>query len=256
MVPSLLTAAFFITAVLYASVGFGGGSTYNALLVLSGADYRIVPAIALICNVIVVTGGVWRFSRTGDLSTRRLLPFLITSVPAAWIGGRLPISETTFVGLLGGALLISGVHLALQRATVESETVSQLRPIPPVLSAAIGGSIGILSGLVGIGGGIFLAPVLYLMRWGNAKQIAAACSLFILVNSLSGLLGQAFKLQDLDLMSLALPYWLLPIVVLAGGQIGSWLAGHHIKPRLIRIMTAILILYVSVQLLYRWSTLI
>jgi uncharacterized membrane protein YfcA len=94
------------------------------------------------------------------------------------------------------------------------------------------------------------------MRWGNAKQIAAACSLFILVNSLSGLLGQAFKLQDLDLMSLALPYWLLPIAVLAGGQIGSWLAGYHIKPRLIRIMTAILILYVSVQLLYRWSTLI
>lgn len=254
--PLLLTAAFFLTAILYASVGFGGGSTYNALLVLSGADYRIVPAIALICNVIVVTGGVWRFSRTGDLSARRLLPFLIASVPAAWIGGRLPISETTFVGLLGGALLISGAHLALQRSTDQSESTSQLRPTPPVLAATIGGSIGILAGLVGIGGGIFLAPVLYFLRWGSAKQIAAACSLFILVNSLSGLLGQAIKLQDLAQLSLALPYWPLPIAVLAGGQIGSWLIGYHIEPKVIRIMTAALILYVAAQLLYRWSTMI
>src|SRR3990167_10506791 len=125
--PIVLTAAFFITAILYASVGFGGGSTYNALLVLSGADYRLVPAIALVCNVIVVTGGVWRFSRTGDLSARRLAPFLMTSVPAAWIGGRLAISETTFVGLLGAALLISGVRLALQRGTPQSDPASQPR---------------------------------------------------------------------------------------------------------------------------------
>ena len=254
--PIVLTAAFFITAILYASVGFGGGSTYNALLVLSGADYRLVPAIALVCNVIVVTGGVWRFSRTGDLSARRLAPFLMTSVPAAWIGGRLAISETTFVGLLGAALLISGVHLALQRGTPQSDPASQPRRVPAVLAAGIGGAIGILSGLVGIGGGIFLAPVLYFLRWGSAKQIAAACSLFILVNSLSGLLGQAIKLQDLALISLALPYWPLPLAVLIGGQIGSWLASYHIKPDIIRIMTAILILYVSAQLLMRWSAMI
>ncbi|MDP1553877.1 MAG: sulfite exporter TauE/SafE family protein [Hyphomonas sp.] len=254
--PLLLTAAFFITAILYASVGFGGGSTYNALLMLSGADYRVVPAIALICNVIVVTGGVWRFSQTGDLAARRLLPFLIASVPAAWIGGRLPINETTFIGLLGGALLISGLHLVVQRGTARSERASQPVPTSPLLAATIGGSIGILSGLVGIGGGIFLAPVLYFLRWGTAKQIAAASSLFILVNSVSGLVGQALKLQDLAILSLTLPYWPLPIAVLVGGQVGSWLAGYHIKPNIIRVMTAILILYVAFQLLYRWSTMI
>jgi uncharacterized membrane protein YfcA len=162
--PVVLTAAFFITALLYASVGFGGGSTYNALLVLSGADYRLVPAIALICNVIVVTGGVWRFSRTGDLSASRLAPFLFASIPAAWIGGRLPISETTFIGLLGAALLVSGSHLALQRGSLESQPASHQRRIPAVFEASIGGAIGILSGLVGIGGGIFLAPVLYFLR--------------------------------------------------------------------------------------------
>ena len=88
----VLFAAFLVTALLYASVGFGGGSTYNALLVMSGADFRVLPAIALVCNVIVVSGGVWRFSRTGDLSLRRLMPFFAASVPAAWIGGRIPVS--------------------------------------------------------------------------------------------------------------------------------------------------------------------
>lgn len=103
-----LTCLFAITAVLYASVGFGGGSTYNALLALSGTDFRILPAIALACNIIVVSGGVWRFSQTGDLNAQRLAPYLIGSVPAAWLGGQLPVSETVFIGLLGGALLLSG----------------------------------------------------------------------------------------------------------------------------------------------------
>lgn len=96
---------FFVTAAIYASVGFGGGSTYNALLVLHGTDYRILPGIALVCNILVVAGGVIRFHFARQLSVQRLLPFLITSVPAALLGGRIPLSETLFVGLLGGALL-------------------------------------------------------------------------------------------------------------------------------------------------------
>ena len=125
-----------------------------------------------------------------------------------------------------------------------------------LLAAGIGGAIGLLSGLVGIGGGIFLAPLLYLMRWGHARQIAAASSLFILVNSLSGLAGQLMKLQDLALLSLAAPYWPLPIAVLIGGQAGSWLAGHKLDPAIIRRLTALLILYVAARLLWRWVGLI
>jgi len=249
----VLFAAFLVTALLYASVGFGGGSTYNALLVMSGADYRVLPAIALVCNVIVVSGGVWRFSRTGDLSLKRLMPFLAASVPAAWIGGRIPVSETLFIGLLGGALLLSGLHLAFQRnadaETPGDPTQSRKRPI---LAAGVGGAIGLLSGIVGIGGGIFLAPVLYFMRWGRPRQIAAASSLFILVNSLSGLTGQLMKLQDMALLALAAPYWPLPIAVLIGGQAGSWLAGYKLDPALIRRLTALLILYVAARLLWRW----
>lgn len=253
----VLIAAFLVTALLYASVGFGGGSTYSALLVTSGADYRVLPAVALVCNVIVVSGGVWRFSRTRDLSLRRLMPFLMTSVPAAWIGGRIPVSEALFIGLLGGALLLSGLHLAFQK-DAETET---LEPVAQsrnhgLFAAGIGGAIGLLSGFLGIGGGIFLAPVLYLMRWGRPRQIAAASSLFILVNSLSGLAGQLMKLQDLVLLSLAAPYWPLPIAVLIGGQAGSWLAGYKLDPALIRRLTALLILYVAARLIWRWSAMI
>lgn len=247
----VLFAAFLVTALLYASVGFGGGSTYNALLVMSGADFRVLPAIALVCNVIVVSGGVWRFSRTGDLSLRRLTPFLAASVPAAWIGGRIPVSETLFIGLLGGALLLSGLHLAFQKGA-ETVTLEPAARIHGLLAAGLGGMIGLLSGIVGIGGGIFLAPALYLMRWGSPRRIAASSSLFILVNSLSGLAGQLMKLQDLALFSLAAPYWPLPIAVLIGGQAGSWLAGYKLNPAIIRRLTALLILYVAARLLWRW----
>ncbi|MHA6288142.1 sulfite exporter TauE/SafE family protein [Maricaulis sp. CAU 1757] len=251
--PLLLIAAFLITATLYASVGFGGGSTYNALLVMGEADYRIIPAVALLCNLIVASGGVWRFAGTGDLSVRRLLPFLVASIPAAWIGGRLPVSETVFVGLLGCALLVSGVHLAVQRDTAQTAAGETPRRSPPhLLAAGIGGAIGLLSGLVGIGGGIFLAPVLYVLKWGTPRQIAAASSLFILINSLSGLAGQLTKLQDMALLALAAPYWPLPLAVLVGGQVGSWLAGYRLSPTLIRRLTAILILYVAVRLISRW----
>lgn len=240
---------FFLTAALYAAVGFGGGSTYNALLVLHGTDYRILPAIALVCNILVVAGGVIRFHLAGQLAVRRLVPFLVTSIPAAWLGGRLPISETLFVNLLGAALLVSGLYLAFERpqeALPEPDAPPSTGPTPYM----IGGGIGLLSGLVGIGGGIFLAPVLYFMKWGTPRQIASASSLFILVNSISGLTGQMMKLQDTDILHLAAPYWVLFPLVVAGGQIGSWMASRKLQPQIVKRLTAILLFYVAARLLY------
>lgn len=240
---------FFLTAALYASVGFGGGSTYNALLVLHGTDYRILPAIALTCNILVVAGGVIRFQLAKQLAVRRLIPFLITSIPAAWLGGRLPISETVFVNLLGAALLVSGLYLAFERPQ-ENLPEPSAPPSAGPTPYMIGGGIGLLSGLVGIGGGIFLAPLLYFMKWGTPRQIAAASSLFILVNSISGLTGQLMKLQDTDILHPAAPYWILFPLVVAGGQIGSWMASQKLQPQLVKRLTAILLLYVAARLLY------
>lgn len=244
-----LSFLFLVTALLYAAVGFGGGSTYSALLVLHGTDYRILPAIALICNIIVVTGGAWRFSQAGHLNWRALLPWLMTSVPAAWLGGRLAISETVFVGTLGFSLLIAGVHLLIERHQQSTLTIA---PTPPVIAGIIGGAIGFLAGLVGIGGGIFLAPVFYFLRWGQPRDIAGACSLFILVNSISGLTGQLMKLGDLNVAGDIASYWLIFPAVLIGGQIGSRMSSTALSPKMIKRLTAILILYVSARLIFRW----
>lgn len=248
--PLGLAVLFFITAALYAAVGFGGGSTYNALLVLSEVDYRLIPFIALTCNLIVVTGGIWRFHSENALPVRRMLPFLAASIPAAWIGGRIPISELVFVGLLGGALLFSGLRLLILPAATGGPAASRSLPLP--LSLGLGGSIGLLAGLVGIGGGIFLAPVLYLAKWGTPREIAGGCSLFICLNSISGLLGQGFKLSDTEILASTFAFWPLALAVLIGGQIGSLLGSRRLHPAWIKRLTAILILYVAIRLLFRF----
>ena len=142
-----LVISFFVTAVLYASVGFGGGSTYNALLVLSGADYRILPTIALACNIIVVSGGALRFWKQDLLPFRALSPFLVASVPAALIGGRINVSETLFVGLLGAALLLAGLRLATQREISSRAVPVASTPVAVSTSLFFGGAIGLVSGL-------------------------------------------------------------------------------------------------------------
>lgn len=246
---TLLAALFLVTAALYASVGFGGGSTYNALLVLGGADYRILPAIALVCNIVVVTGGTIRFASAGLVPWRRVLPLTLVSAPLAWLGGLTPIEERTFVGLLGATLLVAGLLLLFQRDAPprDADRPRGARATEPL----VGGAIGYLAGLVGIGGGIFLAPLLHLMRWGGAREIAAAASLFILVNSIAGLGGQLTKLGDAGLAADALGYWPLALAVLVGGQIGTHAGLKLFAPAVVRRMTALLVLYVAVRLIWQ-----
>lgn len=246
-----LAVLFFITAVLYAAVGFGGGSTYNALLVLAETDYRILPSIALLCNLIVVSGGTYCFARAGHVNMRRILPWIFTSVPAAWFGGYLHVSERFFIGLLGFSLLAAGLRMIFSQ-----ENGGQTKPSPlsrwPVLPPVIGTALGLLAGLVGIGGGIFLAPVLHLLHWDKARKIAATCSVFILVNSVAGLIGQTMKLSNMALLGDMAAYWMVFPAVLIGGQIGSYIGAKRLNPRMLRIMTALLILYVAGRLLLRW----
>ena len=247
---AILAFAFFIAALLYASVGFGGGSTYNALLVLSGADYRILPAIALLCNIIVVSGGVWRFGAGGHIRLQKIAPWIAASIPFAWFGGRLPVSEAVFIGVLGLALAAAGLRMLLQRDAAPAQTVGAQ---PVWIALTVGAGLGFLSGLVGIGGGIFLAPILYMMRWDKPRAIAGACSLFILVNSISGLLGHIAKLGDLALMGELADYWPLFPAVLIGGQIGSRLGAAGLSETVLRRLTAFLVLYVAARLLLRWG---
>ena len=116
--------------------------------------------------------------------------------------------------------------------------------------------MGVLAGITGIGGGIFLAPILHFMRWGNAKQIAGACAFFILVNSLAGLIGQSIKIDNTDVFSALLPYWILLPAVIIGGQIGSWLGAVQINILMVKKMTGLLILYVSARLIMKFTGLL
>jgi uncharacterized membrane protein YfcA len=245
----VLAALFFVTALLYGAAGFGGGSTYNALLVLAGTDYRAVPVIALACNVLVVSVGSWRFARSGHVDWRRIWPLFILSIPFAWLGGRLVVAETVFVGLLAACLLVAGLLMLWQPLwEKEAPAGARSRWLEPVA----GGALGFLAGMVGIGGGIFLAPLLYMLRWGPPKAIAGTSAVFILANSLAGLAGQLAKGSG-DATGQALAtYWPLFPAVLVGGLIGSTLGSGRLDPRYVRILTALLILYVAVRLAIRF----
>lgn len=247
----LLAALFFLVAVLYASVGFGGGSTYNALLVLSGTEFYAIPAISLSCNILVVSGGLYHYHRAGLLKLNSLMPFIILSVPMAWLGGHMQVTESTFVGLLGLVLLVIGVQLI--RTSLYQSTHRQIHHINPwLLGIPAGGIIGLLSGIVGIGGGIFLAPMLYLTAWSEPRKISAMASGFILVNSIAGLSGQLMKRGDWSPGGEWLAAWPLFLAVLAGGQIGSRISVRFLPEQWLKRLTGMLVIYVAGSLLLRW----
>ncbi len=242
-----LPPAFFATALLYASVGFGGGSTYNALLALAGFDYRLLPIVSLACNVVVVTGSTVRFARAKVMPWQRALLLALIAAPLAYLGGLTPIKQATFLILLGLSLIVAGLALLVPR-TAESDAES--KPLARWTPLAVA-PLGYLAGLVGIGGGIFLAPLLHFTRWANARAIAATTSLFILINSLSGLAGQLAK-NGTDAFGAALGDALpLLIAVVLGGQLGSLLALRWLPERVIRMLTAALTIWAGGQLLYR-----
>lgn len=247
-----LAALFALTAFAYSAVGFGGGSTYNALLVLTGTDYRAIPAIALTCNILVVCGGVYHFWKGGHLQWRILLPFVALSIPMAWLGGRLPVEERTFVGMLGICLLASGVLMLAQVKGQERAAPPGVRVNSWLLGLGAGGGIGLLSGMVGIGGGIFLAPLLHVLKTHSARTIAALSSGFILLNSVAGLAGQLMK-QGVEAPAVHwLQAWPLFVAVIVGGQAGSRLGASVLTERRLRQLTGLLVLYVAVRLLFRW----
>ena len=179
---------------MYASVGFGGGSTYLALLLLWGVPYFIFPVVALTCNIIVVSGNCFNYIRAGNLNLKLLIPYLIGSIPLAFIGGSLPIEKEFFEILLFVVLTIAGV-LLLFKFNSYDDKIEIFRKIPILVSILIGGILGFVSGVAGVGGGIFLSPILFLLKAGKPKHIVTTASLFILINSLSGIFGQLTKLS-------------------------------------------------------------
>ena len=243
----LLAILFLATSVLYSSVGFGGGSTYLALLLIGGIPYFVFPVIALCCNIIVVSGNCFNYIRAGNLNIRLLVPYLIGSMPLAFIGGSLPIEKRLFEILLFLVLSVAGILLLLNFKSYDDKEENYIK-IPMPVSILIGGALGFISGIVGIGGGIFLSPILFLIGAGRPKHIITTASLFILINSISGIIGQLTKNA---ILAEILNYWYLLAAVLVGGQLGNFLNLKIFPTRILALITAMLVLFVAIRMAYK-----
>ncbi len=244
-----LALFFLVIAFTYASVGFGGGSSYLAILAIAGLPFLEIRLTALICNIIVVSGGTLLFFQNKQLDFKKILPLVAAGIPFAFLGASMRIEEHTFFKVLGISLLMAATLLWLQPQPVGNDPVA---PPRPVRDALLGGGIGCLSGMVGIGGGIFLSPLLHLFRWDTARKIAATASVFILANSLAGMAGQLTHLP-------AAPDWgriaLLGSAVFLGGQAGSRISITCFHPRFIRRVTAVLVFVAGLEVLWKhWTS--
>jgi len=242
----ILPILFFVTAIIYASVGFGGGSTYLALLLLWDVPYYIFPIIALACNIIVVSGNSFNYIRVGNLNIKLLLPYLLGSIPFAFIGGSIEIDKNIFEIILFVVLAVAGLLLLFNFKAYGNHS-KIYKSLPIFFSIPIGIILGFVSGIVGIGGGIFLSPILYLLKAANPNHITTTVSLFILINSIFGIFGQITK--DINLHEIT-NYLYLLIAVFVGGQIGNFLNIKIIPTRILALITSLLVIFVAARMGY------
>lgn len=238
---------FFLIAMLYSAAGFGGGSSYLALLVLVGWKAKSFAMVALACNMVVTGQGTWFLVRNGYLKWKNILPFVAASIPMALLGGLYKIRTELWFVILGTSLILSGFALLVPK---KNEGVEMDKISPKflwVLGISLGSGLGFLAGLVGIGGGIFLSPILHFFKIGKSREIAAMATAFILLNSASGLLGQVLKsgLPDGYRAGLA-----LIAAVILGGNIGSRWATHILSNNAIKYWTAVLVITAGVRILW------
>ena len=240
----ILSIFFFITAILYSSVGFGGGSTYLALLLIWNVPYYIFPVIALLCNIIVVSGNSFNYVKAGHHNFKLLIPFLIGSIPLAFLGGTLIIDKEIFEILLFLVLSVAGILLLINIKAYEDKKII-IKKLNYFVSILIGSTLGLISGIVGIGGGIFLSPILFLLKADKPKNIITTASLFILINSISGLMGQLTKENILNEILL---YYPLFISVFIGGLLGNFLNLKIFTNRLLALTTSLLVIFVAIRM--------
>jgi uncharacterized membrane protein YfcA len=242
-----LVVFFFLIAFIYSSVGFGGGSSYLAILALYGLPFKELRLTALICNIIVVAGGTIVFIQNKQVDFKKILPLVLASVPLAFVGAALKISQQTFFILLGIALVLAAILLWINTKSDASYEDGAGRS-SFLKNGLTGGAIGFLSGMVGIGGGIFLSPLLNLMKWDTPRKIAATASVFILLNSFAGIAGQLSNLpRDLNVSRIGL----LAAAVFIGGQLGSRMGAVKFPQLLIRRITAVVVLLAGMEVLHK-----
>ena len=239
---TLLLALIFLVAVAYSSVGHGGASGYLAVLSFFGLAPTLMAPGALCLNLLVAGLAFLHYQRAGHFVFRLLWPFLLASIPAAFLGGLTAVPAHLYMGLLAAVLVFTAFRLLLVAPPKQEECF--VKPPPIGVALPVGASIGFLSGIIGVGGGIFLSPLLILLKWADAKRTAAASAAFIWINSAAGLYGHLSR-KSVDWSSLA---WLVG-AALAGGLLGSWLGARHFRGLWLRRVLGLVLLVATIKLL-------
>ncbi len=230
---ALLALLVFAAAALYSMVGHGGASAYLAAMALFGLAPEVMKPAALVLNILVSAIATVQFARAGRFSWRTFWPFALAAVPMAFVGGAVMLPDVLYRRVVGAVLVYAALRL-WQRAGAKSD--GTMRPVPKAAALPIGAGMGFLSGLTGVGGGIFLSPVLVLARWADVRTTAAVSAAFILVNSVAGLLGRASSVR-------ALPPGLpvLAVAAVAGGLIGTTVGSRRLPPPTLRRLLAVVL---------------
>ncbi len=237
-----LTILILISAILYSAVGHAGASGYLSAMALFGIEPNIMKPTALILNIIVAIIASWKFYRAGMYSWNVLLPFALPAIPFAYYGGAITLPGQFYKPIVGAILLISAIKFFIETKSFEKEDVNK---IPIWQAVLIGAGIGFLSGLTGVGGGIFLAPLLLFFRWAETKQTSGICAMFILANSIAGLAGQITKIPELPNV-----IWLWAFVVIIGGYIGAEFGSRKLNNPTIRKLLAVVLLIAGFKMIF------
>ena len=237
-----LIVMIFLAAILYSSVGHAGASGYLAAMALMAVPPDIMKPTALFLNIIVATIGTIQFARAGHFAWNIFWPFAITSIPLAFVGGALRLPYHYYKAVVGAVLLFAAIRL-IQSAKKGGDVESKPLPVLPALIA--GGGIGLLAGLTGVGGGIFLSPLLLLANWATVRQTAAVSVAFILVNSIAGLAG---NLASVRYLPPEIP--LLAIAAGLGGMIGSYLGSRRAAPIVLRYLLALVLVMAGAKMFF------
>jgi hypothetical protein len=229
----LLAICIFVVAMLYASVGHGGASGYLAVMALFSLHPAALKPTALLLNIVVSAAGVWLYLTARHFSWRVFWPFAVTSIPASYLGGYFNLPPHLYRPMLGIVLIFAAWRLLVRVDRADGEVSPPKLP----LAMTVGAVLGFFSGLIGVGGGVFLSPLMVLLGWARVREVSGIAALFILVNSSAGLLGHVGSLQQLPDYA---P--LLALLALAGGTLGALAGSRHLPvPLILKAMAMVLV---------------
>jgi uncharacterized protein len=239
--PEFIIPALFVVALLYSSVGHGGASGYLAVMALAGIDPSSMKSSALILNVFVAGVAFLQFYREGHFKAKILFQFAIASMPAAFLGSQIPINPTVYKIILGICLLIAIGRMLMKQSMGEKE----IKPIRWPVALCVGAAVGFVSGMIGIGGGIILSPLLILFGWASMKDASGVSAAFILLNSLSGLVG---LMQKNFVPDTRMAIWI--VIALAGGTVGSYFGSSRISAKGLKYILANVLCFAAFKLFF------